>query len=290
MRPFEYLRPTTVSEVVGILLDRGADVRLLAGGTDLIVRLRLGHVRPTTVVDVKRVEELRREIVVTPDRIRVGANAVMTDVIGHPDVAQRFPALVEAAQVVGSIQIRHRATLAGNLCNASPAADTAPALLVYGALVNIVGPEGTRSVSAAEFFVGPGRTVLGPGEIVSSIDLPTPAEPAGAAFGRMTRRRGVDLATVNLCALVTASGKARFAYGAVGPKPFVVADDSGVFDAAAGDEAGREAALARLLQQASPRTDVRGSREYRSAMLTVMSRRSWAMAAARLASQSEGER
>lgn len=290
MKAFEYVRPNTLAEAVAILDARGSDARLLAGGTDLIVRLRLGHIRPATVIDVKRVADLSSAIEVTPERIRVGARVVMKDLIDHPDVAERFPALVEAAQVVGSIQIRHRATLAGNLCNASPAADTAPALLVYGAVVNIVGSAGERSVPTADFFVGPGKTVLLRGELVASIDLPTPTEPAGAAFGRMTRRRGVDLATVNLCVLVTASGAARFAYGAVGPKPFVVADDSGVFGLKADDETARAAALTRLLAHATPRSDVRGSREYRSAMLAVMSRRSWATAVARLASQSKGER
>ncbi len=127
----------------------------------------------------------------------------MTSIVERPhECANIFEALVEAASVVGSVQIRNRATLAGNICNASPAADTVPALLVYDAAANVVGPAGSRLVPLSEFFTGPGRTVLTRGEILESIDLPFPTTPVGAAFGRITRRRGVDLATINLCGLI----------------------------------------------------------------------------------------
>jgi carbon-monoxide dehydrogenase medium subunit len=184
-----------------------------------------------------------------------------------------FPALVEAARVVGSVQIRNRATLAGNICNASPAADTAPPLLIFEAVVNLFSKAGRRAVPIAEFLTGPGRTVLERGEIVESIDLPLPPRPSGAAFGRVTRRYGVDLATINLCCLVTASGQARLAYGAAGPRPFLVRDESGVLTNPDGDPGAWDPVLRRLLEQASPISDVRSSRDYRQAMLLVMSRR-----------------
>jgi len=284
---FTYIRPDTLEETLSLLQEHGGEARVLAGGTDLLVRLRMGHIRPAIVVDVKRVRAIRSDISEVNGSIRVGARAVMTDIIADPRIRRHFPALVEAAAVVGSIQIRNRATLAGNVCNASPAADTAPALLVYGATVNLVGHRGSRSVPLTEFFKGPGKTVLDRGEIVESIDLPVPDEAAGGAFGRVTRRKGVDLATVNLCAVVTASGKARFAYGAVGPKPFLVIDDTGAL-AGTGVEAARQtAAFERLVSHASPISDVRGSREYRSAMLDVMSRRTWGVALDRLRARLE---
>src|SRR5262249_46279002 len=143
-----------------------------------------------------------------------------------------FPALVESAAVVGSVQIRNRATLAGNICNASPAADTAPALLVYRATVNLVSASASRGGALTAFFERPGRTGMRQGELVASIDLPVPAARAGAAFGRITRRYGVDLATINLCCRVDVSGETRFAYGAVGPRPFLVTDPSGVLSSA----------------------------------------------------------
>ncbi|MGH9161677.1 MAG: FAD binding domain-containing protein, partial [Vicinamibacteraceae bacterium] len=193
MRRFAYLRPDSLDELLALLSTHGPDARVLAGGTDLIVRLRLGHMRPTFVVDVKRVAALRADIAENDGCLSIGARVVMTDLVGDERVRRHFPALVEAAAVVGSVQIRNRATLVGNICNASPAADTAPALLVYGATVNIVGVAGARRVALAEFVTGPGQTVLNRGEVVESIDLPLPSAARGAAFGRVTRRFGVDI-------------------------------------------------------------------------------------------------
>ena len=160
--------------------------------------------RPSVVVDLKRARGLESTIVQVGSALRVGARSVMADLLADERVRTHFPALVEAARVVGSAQIRHRATLVGNICNASPAADTAPPLLVYDAAANIVGPAGARRVPVAEFFTGPGRTVLSRGEIVSSIDLPIPEGRTGAAFTRLTRRRGVDLASLTVSCLIKA--------------------------------------------------------------------------------------
>jgi len=277
MRPFRYARPGTLDKAFTLLAEYGPAAKLLAGGTDLLVQLRRGHVRPVIVVDLKQVRALRSDITQTDSRLRLGASAVITDIIADERVQRHFPALIEAARVVGSVQIRNRATLAGNICNASPAADTAPALLVYGAMVNLVSSAGSRHVPLTEFFTGPGRTLLNDGELVESIDLPLPSEPTGAAFGRVTRRRGVDLAIINVCCLVRRSGEVRFAFGAVGPRPFMVEDISGAL-------AGEEAAdiLDRLIAHATPISDVRATQDYRVGMLSVMSRRAWQAATGRL--------
>jgi CO/xanthine dehydrogenase FAD-binding subunit len=265
-----------------MLEEHGSDARLLAGGTDLLVRMRLGHIQPSLVLDLKKVDALRSDIVEIDGCLRIGARAVMTDLMADLRIRRHYPALVEAASVVGSVQIRNRATLAGNICNASPAADTAPALLVYDAVANLTSAHGGRRVPLTDFFTGPGRTVLNRGEIVESIDLPIPSGPAGAAFGRVTRRRGVDLATINLCCLVTPSGQARFAYGAVAARPFLVTDDSGTLAAKGGDPAARDAVLDRLIAHATPISDVRAARDYRIGMLSVMSRRTLQVAQDRL--------
>jgi CO/xanthine dehydrogenase FAD-binding subunit len=262
-----------MDELLSLLHEHGPAAKLLAGGTDLMVRLRSGRVLPQVVVDLKGIQALRADIIETGSCLRVGARTVMSDLIEDERVRKHFPALVEAASVVGSVQIRNRATLAGNICNASPAADTAPALLVYDAITNIAGFRGSRRVPLREFFTGPGRTVLERGELIESIDLPLPNGPRGAAFGRVTRRRGVDLATVNLCCLVKASGETRFAYGAVGPRPFLVEDVSGVLANPDSSPAERDLRLKGLIAQAAPISDLRGGREYRLAMLLVMSRR-----------------
>jgi CO/xanthine dehydrogenase FAD-binding subunit len=283
MRAFAYARPVTMADALALLDEHGSDARLLCGGTDLVVGLRKGTIRPRVVIDLKRVAELRPGIEDTGSSLVVGATGVLTDLIEDPRVRRHFPALVDAALVVGSVQIRNRATLAGNICNASPAADTAPALLVYGARVNLVGTGGRRTIPYDDFVTGPRQTVLGPGELVASIELPLPAEPLGAAFARLTRRRGVDLATISLCCSVSASGVTRIAYGAVGPRPFLVTDDSGVLADRAARENAKEEILARFIAQASPISDVRASREYREAMLAVLSRRALATASDRLA-------
>jgi CO/xanthine dehydrogenase FAD-binding subunit len=280
--PFRYVRPRTFEELFDLLAQQGSAARLLAGGTDLLVRLRLGHIKPAVVADVKHLSGLSSTIVESDGCIRVGAGAVMSDLIADARVRRHFPALVDAATVVGSVQIRNRATLAGNICNASPAADTAPALLAYGAGVNLVSAGTPRHVPLADFFTGPGRTVMNTGEIAASIDLPVPATRTGAAFGRITRRYGVDLATINLCCVVTAEGETRFAFGAVGPRPFSVVDRTGTLANDAASREARDAILTEMLAQASPISDVRADRDYRTAMLEVMSRRALAMATARL--------
>lgn len=264
-----------------MLARNGPDARLLAGGTDFMVRFRKGQWIPDVVVDLRDAKDLSAAISEVDGCVRIGAHVVMTEVIAHPLIRRHFLALADAANVVGSVQIRNRATLAGNICNASPAADTAAPLLAYGAIVNIGSASIQRKVPLSEFFVGPGRTTLEHGEVVLSIDLPIPVEPTGSAFGRIARRWGVDLATVNLSCCVTVSGETRFAYGAVGPTPILAIDTTGLLASQHALDRDKEAILSEFISRSSPRTDVRGSREYRLAMLAVMSRRCLRTAIAR---------
>jgi carbon-monoxide dehydrogenase medium subunit len=284
MQPFAYARPATLAEAVALLEEHGPDARVLAGGTDLIIRLRDGSARPAVVVDVKRIAELDPGIRVVDGYLRIGATTVMTDIVADERVGRLFPALVEAAAVVGSVQIRNRATLAGNLCNASPAADTAPALLVHGASVVAVGPTGSRRIPLIEFFVRSGETTLVRGELVTAIELPLPARPTGSAHVRRTRRRGHDLASVTLAVAIDDTGLTRLAYGSVGPRPVLVVDEAGILaDPTAGDDA-RTAVLERLLAAASPSPrSMRASPEYRLAMLRVLAVRAVRTALDRLA-------
>ena len=267
------MAPDSLADALALLAEKRPNTHVLAGGTDLFVGLRNGKLKPGLVIDIKRADELSAPIEEIDGTFRISATCVMSDLIEDERISGHFPALVEAARVVGSVAIRNRATLAGNICNASPAADTAPALLVYGAHVGLMSEAGTRRMPLDEFFVGPGETQIQPGELVTDISLPIPTRPAGSAFARMTRRRGVDLATVNLCCLVDASGVTTFAYGAAGPRPFLVRDETGVLADRDGSEADRESAIRALTAHARPITDVRGSAEYRQAMLEVLSRR-----------------
>lgn len=284
---FRYARPTSLAEAVGLLAAEPA-ARPLMGGTDLLVAIRKRGDRPPLVVDLKRVPELAAGIEERDGVLRIGAGTPMTDVAADGRVRAWFPALVEAADVVGSIQIRNRATLPGNLCNASPAADTAPPLIAFGATVEVTGPGGTRRLAAGDVATGPGRTALEPGEVVTAVELPIPAGPTGSAFTRMTRRRGVDLATVNVACVIDRDGTARLAFGAVGPRPLAATDPSGVLasDDASPDE--HDAVLRRLTATATPISNVRASREYRAAMLLVLARRAADAARRRLREQRDG--
>ncbi len=283
MRPFAYERPATLREAFRILEGRGAAASPLAGGTDLIIRLRDGTVRPEVVVDLKAIDERDGGIHQQDGRLVIGGWAVMTDIAADARVRRDFTALAEAAQVVGSAQIRNRATLAGNICNASPAADTVPALLIYGAEVVATGSGGARRIPIDDFLIGPGRTVLVPGELVTAIELPLPQERRGAVHLRRTRRRGHDLASVTLACAVLDDGRVRLAYGSVGPRPLLVTDDSGVLTDGAATPEARDLVLDHLLEAASPSPrSMRASPAYRLAMLRVLALRAVDIAARRV--------
>lgn len=283
MRSFDYQRPGTVADAVALLELHGPDAQILAGGTDLVIGLRDRTIQPSAVIDLKRIPELRPAIREEAGWLSMSAGTTMTQISAHPAIRRHFMALVEAADVVGSVQIRNRATLAGNICNASPAADTAPPLLVFGARVLARGPAGERRIPMAEFFVRSRETTLRRGELVMAIELPVPPEPMGAAYLRLTRRRGTDLASITLCCGVEHSGTTRLAYGSVGPKPLLFTDESGVLADPAAAEDAKLAILVGMLAAASPSPrSVRASPEYRLAMLRVLALRGLGAAMERL--------
>ncbi len=268
MSTFDYHRPGSLAEASELLGRDGAVA--LAGGTDLLVAIRHHKARPPVVVDLKSVGDISSEVDIEGNLLRIGGRVVMSQLVRDEHVNRHFPALVEAASVVGSVQIRNRATLAGNLCNASPAADTAPALLAYSARVTISGAAGSRTIPLEDFFLGPGSTVLARGEIITSVELPIPTMRTGSAFARVTRRRGVDLASVNLACAVEPSGSIRFGFGAVGPTPLLAESTL--------DDLSTDDGWSRLLAVTSPISDVRAGAAYRRAMLHVHSRRALQMA------------
>ena len=282
MLTFDYARPSTVAEAIALLHGQEGAARVLCGGTDLLVGLRHRTLTPRAVVDIKGCRDLPAGVGNDGTRLRIGATTVMSRLADDLNIRRAFPALVEAMNTVGSIQIRNRATLAGNIANASPAADTVPPMLIHGALVTTAGPGGDRRVPLEEFILGPRLTALQPGEIITAVELPVPNGPLGTAFARMTRRRGVDLATVNLACSVDATGVTRLACGAAAPRAFTAVDESGTLADPAATLEQKNAVLDRLLQNASPISDVRGSREYRTAMLRVLSTRAITQAIARL--------
>jgi carbon-monoxide dehydrogenase medium subunit len=274
MKTFAYERPTTLADAIALLDVHGPDARLLAGGTDLIIRLRDGSAQPKVVIDVKRIAELSSAIREQDGIVTIGATAVVADIAASALVKHHFEALAEAAAVVGSVQIRNRATIAGNICNASPAADTAPSLMVYGAVIVATGSHGTRRIPIDDFFVRSGVTTLARGELVIAVELPIPTCRTVAVHMRRTRRRGHDLASVTLCCAMDETGTTRLAYGSVGPRPVLVTDDTGVLAAGNAPAEAKAAIFERMFADASPsRRSMRAGPEYRQAMLRMLGSR-----------------
>ncbi len=273
MKNFQYLRPETLKDVLSVLERHGPDAALLMGGTDLMVRILKGHRDPAAVIDLKRVTDISDAIEWSGTKVTIGARSVLTDLIQDDRIQQRFPALVDAAVTVGSVQIRNRATLIGNICNASPAADTVPVLMIYHASVTIAGKNGTRAIALRDFITGPGKTLRRDSELAVSVVLPIPSLPFGAAFGRLTRRKGVDLATINIACGIEPGGVTTFVFGAAGPKPVVAADASGALADPRLSDAKIGTILKSLIEGTRPISDVRAGKAYREAMLLTMGRR-----------------
>jgi CO/xanthine dehydrogenase FAD-binding subunit len=284
MRCFQYTRPETIPAALELLAEYGSDAYILAGGTDLVIALRGREIRPKVVIDLKRIPELDPAIRVEEGVLRLSATTVMTDIEESEEIKRHFPALVEAAGWVGSVQIRNRATLVGNICNASPAADTAPPLLVYGASVRAIGPNGARMIPLNDFFVRSRKTTLEAGELVLGVDIPMPSIRMGSAYTRLTRRRGTDLASVTLCVGVDEKGVTRLSYGSVGPRPVLELDGSGVLADPNASEEAKATILKQLLAGASPSPrSMRAGPDYRLAMLPVLGARAVQTAIDRLA-------
>jgi CO/xanthine dehydrogenase FAD-binding subunit len=271
---FEYVAARTVEEALDLWRARPAGA-YFAGGTDLLPQMRLGRRAPKTVIDLKRVSELDR-ICETETGLVIGAAVSLAEVESHPVVQADFPLLAQCVRVVGARPLRNRATLAGNICNASPAADTAVALLVLDGFVRTVGADGARELPVIEFFTGPGRTVLRPGELVTEVVLPRATAWRGS-YVRLSRRRGMDLATVGVvvaCSNHAAAPRYRIALSAVAPVPMRVLEAEALLDAKGVGGADGDGAIARAAEIAgascSPITDQRGTAEYRRDMVGVL--------------------
>ena len=273
-----YYRPATTAQAVAALADQPHASRILVGGTDLLVAVRHRRAQPTLLVDIKRVRDLVPPITVDEQGITVGPTATMSNVIADATVREWFPALVEAAALVGSVAIRNRASLIANSANGSPAADTSPPLVSLNASVTISSVSGERTSPLREFFVAPRRTRCEPGEMVTSLRVPRPAPGSSSAFERMTRRRGVDLATCSVSAVVDADGAMTGGLGALGPTTLLGGPVAPI-DLTSQEQL--EQAVDALLAPATPIGDVRAGKPYRTAMARVLAGRAVLRAAGR---------
>ncbi len=272
-----YEAPETIDAAVGLLAGAGGTARVLAGGTDLLVQMRSGLVEPALVVDVKRIAALRA-IEAVDGGFRIGAAVSGAELGECAALVAAWPGVVEAAELIGSTQIQGRATLGGNLCNASPAADSVPALIAAAALATIAGPDGTREAPVADIATGPGATSLASGEFVTSIFLPRRPPRSGDAYLRFIPRTEMDIAVVGAGVSLTLDDDgvcrdARVALGAVAARVLLVAEAGAALDGSRLDDA----ALARLADAASaacrPIDDKRGTIEFRTKVAGVLARR-----------------
>lgn len=279
MRPFAYQAPTSIDEAVTLLADKARKARPFAGGTDLLVQLRLDLFEPDLVVDIKRIPELNQLSFDPAEGLIVGAAVSCATLCEQPDVLATYPGLVDAAAIIGGVGIQGRATLGGNLCNAAPSGDSIPAMIVLGATCAITGPGGKRTVPVEAFCTGPGQTVLSQDEILVSIHFPIPKPNSGAHYLRFTPRREMDIAVAGAGASMVLSDdhiqiiEARIALGAVAPTPLLVEEAGAALIGQAPTEAVFVEAAKLAQAAARPITDVRGTVAQRRHLVGVLVKR-----------------
>jgi len=277
MHRFEYFAPTSLDEAVSLLKERGNGVKLLAGGTDLLVHMKEAGLHPPVVVSLHEVPGLDSIEFDQASELGVGASVDMGEVASHALIQQRYTALAEGAGIVGSVQTRNLATIGGNIANAAPSADTAPPLAVFDAVAVIVGPAGRREVPVIDLVSGPGQTVLATDEIITRFNMPAPTPDTGSTYERHTPRKIMDIAAVGVAVrLSLQDGKiaeGRICLGAVAPTIIRAAEAEA---ALVGQPPSEElfAKAAKLAQAASsPISDVRGSADFRRYLVGVMTKR-----------------
>jgi carbon-monoxide dehydrogenase medium subunit len=272
-----YEAPSSLDRAVALLVAEPGDARVLAGGTDLLVQLRTDVIEPALLVDIKGIPETS-QVAEEGGGFRVGAAVSGAELREHPELKSVWPGVIEAANLIGSTQIQGRATLGGNLCNGSPAADSVPALIAAGAIASIAGPNGRRELAVEDVMLAPRRLALGKGEIIASFLLPPKAARTADAYLRFIPRTEMDIAVVGcgVCMTLDASGTctaARVALGAVAPRPLLVADAAKALIGSKLDAGALERLDAAARAACQPIDDKRGTRDYRIKVAGVLARR-----------------
>lgn len=271
---FDYIAPTSVDEAVAALVEGGRDTRVMAGGTDLIVKIRHRMLFPKCIVNLKRIAGLDAITADKKNGLTIGATALLADVAAHKGIRRHYPTVAEAAGATANVQIRNMGTVVGNLCNASPSADNAPTLMAMAATVDIAGPRGIRSMPLDQFFQGPGITALKTGEIVTAIRVPPPVAGSGTAYHSLSQRGKLDCSAVGVGTMVVLKGdhctNARIIVGACAPVPMrTQAAEKMLIGKRITDTLIRRAAQ-KASEETSPITDVRASAPYRWKMVSVL--------------------
>lgn len=272
-----YEAPNSIDQAVALLVKESGDARVLAGGTDLLVQMRTDVLDPVLVVDIKGIAEMR-QIKEEAGGFRIGAAVTGAELKEHAKLKSVWPGVVEAANLIGSTQVQGRATMGGNLCNGSPAADSVPALIAASAKATIVGPKGRRDVPVEDVMLAPRKLSLAKGEIIASFVLPAKPAHTGDAYLRFIPRTEMDIAVVGcgVCLTLDGSGKctaARVSLGAVAARPLLVAPAAAALIGSKVDAAALQKLDAAARAACKPIDDKRGTIEYRIKVAGVLARR-----------------
>ncbi len=274
MKPFEYMAPKTLDEAVSILHTNQGRAKVLAGGTDLLVEMKEDILCPEVLVDIKHISHLDHLTYDDEKGLSIGALVTVRRVERSPIVAEKYAGLSQASRELGSIQIRNRATIAGNISRASPSADTIPPLIADGARVVVYGSEGAREIPLEDFFVGPGQTVMTGEEILTEIVVPNPGSKMGKSYIKLGRRQAMELATVGVAVTLNLEGdvcdQVRVALGAVAPTPIRSHKAEELLMGSTLDQETIRAAAVAARDESSPISDVRSSAAYRRQMVGVL--------------------
>ncbi|MCC5978851.1 MAG: xanthine dehydrogenase family protein subunit M [Salinarimonas sp.] len=276
MDAFDYHRPATIAELTGMLA--GADIRPLAGGTDLIPQMREGRRKVAAIVDIKHIDACTSITPLPDGGLAIGAAVPATAVARDERMQRDYPGVAASALLIGSYQVQNRASLGGNICNAAPSADAVPPLIAHGARAEIAGKDGLREIPLEEIFAGPGRTHLAPGEVLTRILLPPVPARCASHYLRFTPRREMDIAIAGVGGFVALDEAgtittARIALASVAPKPIRAPSAEAALIGARLDDAAIAAAGAAAASDATPISDTRGSAEYRRELVAVLTRR-----------------
>ena len=280
-----YEAPDSIDGAISLLANADIPAKILAGGTDLIIQTTGSRDEPRLLVDVKKIAGML-DANLSADGLDLGPSMSCAEFTSRDDIQKVFPGLVEAAYLIGSTQVQGRASIGGNLCNSSPAADTIPALLVNGAQCVIAGPSGERTVAAEDFMTGVGRNCMVKGELLKMIHLPAPAAKTSDAYLRFIPRTEMDIAVAGAGVSVTVDDSgictaARVAIGAVSPTALLVSEAADALIGTMLDEDALQAAATAASDASSPITDRRGTAEYRKQIVGVLVKRAAKIAATR---------
>src|ERR1700742_1622199 len=285
MTDIRYVAPQTLDEAIGAFAAAGSAARILAGGTDLLVQMRSGAVRPGLIVDIKKIAEMSAIEQTADGGFRIGAAASGMALAEHPKFGKAWPGVLEAINLIGSKQVQGRASAGGNLCNGSPAGDSVPALVAAGAIVTLQGPNGRREMPVEKVPADPRRTHLLPGEILVSFTLPPRAKGSSDAYLRMIPRTEMDIAVVGVGVSLTLTDgvctAARVGLGAVAPTVLLVEDAAKALIGSKLDEAALTKAAAACSAACRPIDDKRGTIVYRTKVAGVLLKRTALIAAER---------